>query len=146
MHQTYMKLALEQAKLAYAAGEVPIGAVLVQDNTVISQAYNQTITLNDPSAHAEILCIRAACDTLKNHRLLNTTLYITLEPCIMCYGAIIQARIPHIVFGASDIKNGVFTQQRLPKKLSLNHSPQFTDHILHQDCQAILNQFFQQKR
>ena len=141
-----MKLALEQAKLAYAAGEVPIGAVLVQDNTVISQAYNQTITLNDPSAHAEILCIRAACDTLKNHRLLNTTLYITLEPCIMCYGAIIQARIPHIVFGASDIKNGVFTQQRLPKKLSLNHSPQFTDHILHQDCQAILNQFFQQKR
>lgn len=145
-HQDYMKLALEQALIAKDQGEVPIGGIIVIDNQVIALGFNQTITLNDPTAHAEILCIRQACHVTKNHRLSQATLYITLEPCIMCYGAIVQSRISHVVFGASDSKSGAFTKTNLTQQLGLNHRPEFTDNVMALECQQLLQRFFQDKR
>ena len=146
MHIAYMKLALEQAKLAQEKNEVPIGAVLVVDDEVISKQHNQTITNKDPTAHAEILCIREACLLQNNHRLTNATLYITLEPCIMCYGAIIQSRVKHVVYGAIDPKSGVFSKPHLINHLNLNHHPQSTSAILAKESQALLQSFFQERR
>lgn len=145
-HQDYMKLALEQALIAKDQGEIPIGSILVVDNQVIAKGFNQTITLKDPTAHAEIQCIRQACHQLGNHRLPEATLYITLEPCIMCYGAIIQARINHVVFGASDPKSGSFSKGNLTQILGLNHRPEFTDNIMEPACRELLQSFFAQKR
>ena len=102
----YMQEALKQAELAQAMGEVPVGAVLVLDGQIIARAHNQNITLKDPSAHAEIMVLRAAGALLNNHRLLNTQLYVTLEPCLMCLGAIVHARVDKLIFGASDPKTG----------------------------------------
>jgi len=105
--EKWMALAIEQAKLAEKINEVPVGAVLVQDNQLIASAHNQPISNNDPTAHAEIQLLRAAGKKLNNYRLPNTTLYVTLEPCTMCLGAMIHARISRIVFGAYDQKTGV---------------------------------------
>ena len=107
IHEYYMQFAIEQARLAEAIDEVPVGAVLVQDNTIIVSSHNQPITNNDPTAHAEIQLLRAAGKTLNNYRLPNTTLYVTLEPCTMCLGAMIHARVSRVVFGAYDQKTGV---------------------------------------
>jgi tRNA(adenine34) deaminase len=101
-----MQEALRQAELAQAMGEVPVGAVLVLNDQIIARAHNQNITLNDPSAHAEIMVLRAAGALLNNYRLLHTQLYVTLEPCLMCLGAIVHARVGRVVFGASDPKTG----------------------------------------
>jgi tRNA(adenine34) deaminase len=106
-HEKWMKLALEQARLAQAMSEVPVGAVLVQDDQLIASTHNQPISNNDPTAHAEIQLLRAAGKQLNNYRLPNTTLYVTLEPCTMCLGAMIHARVSRIVFGAYDQKTGV---------------------------------------
>ncbi|HIF46860.1 tRNA adenosine(34) deaminase TadA, partial [Candidatus Thioglobus sp.] len=105
--EKWMALAIEQALLAQAIDEVPVGAVLVQDNQLIASAHNQPISTNDPTAHAEIQLLRAAGKKLNNYRLPNTTLYVTLEPCTMCLGAMIHARISRVVFGAYDEKTGV---------------------------------------
>jgi tRNA(adenine34) deaminase len=104
--EKFMAHALALAELAYARDEVPVGAVLVHDDIIIGESYNQPITLHDPSAHAEILAIRAAAKAIKNYRLINTTLYVTLEPCVMCIGAMIHARIQRLVFAATDPKTG----------------------------------------
>ena len=102
----YMQRAIELARHAEAEGEVPVGALIVYDDKIIAEGWNTPITGNDPTAHAEIKALRAAADTIKNYRLLDTTLYVTLEPCVMCAGAIIHARVKRVVFGATDPKTG----------------------------------------
>lgn len=144
--QTWMTLALEEAKKAKQLDEVPIGAVITGPDGLVAATHNQTITQNNPCAHAEILAITQASQATGNHRLTEHTLYITLEPCMMCYGAIIQARIPHVVFGAYDKRTGVFSTPKLSSLLNLNHHPEFTGGILETQCQTLLTDFFNEKR
>lgn len=143
----WMKQALLCAKQAEEANEIPVGAVLVRDNQIIAKGWNQMITLNDPSAHAEIMAIRAAGEHIQNYRLLDTTLYVTLEPCIMCAGALIHARITRLVFGARDYKTGasgsfidIFHQP------GLNHYIDVASGILAEECSLQLSQFFKRRR
>ncbi|MFZ0219664.1 MAG: tRNA adenosine(34) deaminase TadA [Candidatus Aquirickettsiella sp.] len=142
---TYMQEALKAAERAEMSGEVPVGAVLVLNNQIIASAYNQTLTHCDPTAHAEILLLQQAAKQLKNHRLLDTSLYVTLEPCLMCVGAMIQARIKRVVFGAYDPQCGVITTQ-LHRLKGLNHSFNVTDGVLAEACAEKLQQFFKRKR
>lgn len=145
-HEYWMRLAIEQATSAANLGEVPIGAVIIQNDTLLAKNHNRTITNTDPTAHAEVLCIRDACQQLKNHRISNSTLYITLEPCIMCLGAIIQSRIKTIVYSAADTKTGVFSNQLSTRTLSLNHHPEHLGGILSAESAALLNTFFSDRR
>ena len=146
-HEYYMQLAIEQARLAEAIDEVPVGAVLVQDNQLITSAHNQPISTNDPTAHAEILLLRAAGKQLKNYRLPNTTLYVTLEPCTMCLGAMIHARISRVVFGAYDQKTGVCGScTDLSTSQCFNHSIKIEGGVLTNDCKQLLQQFFKNRR
>lgn len=142
----YMQQALKAADDAEMCGEVPVGAVLVQNQKIIGTAYNQTITRCDPTAHAEILLLRLAAKQLKNHRLLDTTLYVTLEPCLMCLGAMLQARIKRLVFGAYDRRLGAIANLHLLKTKGLNHSFELTDGLLARRCAEKLQLFFKQKR
>jgi len=143
----YMRLALETARRALAQGEVPIGAVLVRDGQVVVQAHNFRETWQDPTAHAEIIAIREAATQLGTWRLTGTTLYVTLEPCAMCIGAIIQARITRLVFGAMDPKAGacgsIFD---LPAEARLNHRVQVIGGVLEQDSQELMQSFFRNLR
>ncbi len=143
----WMALALQQAKLAEQINEVPVGAVLVKDNQLITSAYNQPIQNNDPTAHAEIQLLRKAGAQLNNYRLLNTVLYVTLEPCTMCLGAIIHARISKLVFGAYDQKTGVCGScQNLTNSDCFNHSIEVQGGVLANECRQLLQQFFKQRR
>src|SRR6266581_5556702 len=118
----FMQAALEEARSAAAAGEVPIGAVLAHDGKIVARSGNRTIRSNDPTAHAEIFVLREAARLLGNYRLAGTTLYVTIEPCCMCAGAIIQARVPRLVYGADDPKGGVFRSCfEILSNSSLNH-------------------------
>ncbi len=140
-------MALGEAEKALLAGEVPVGAVVVADGEVLAAAHNSTITLNDPSAHAEILAIRRAGERLKNYRLPGTTLYVTLEPCIMCAAAILQARMARVVFGADDPKNGgVSSLYRILADRRLNHQADALGGVLREACGEILSRFFREKR
>lgn len=141
----YMQRALKTAELAEMSGEVPIGAVLVMNNTIICTAYNQTLAHCDPTAHAEVLLLQQAAKQLKNHRLVESTVYVTLEPCLMCVGAMIQARIKRLVFGAYDSRFGVIMSQWQLLK-GLNHTFDFTDGLLAETCAEKLQQFFKHKR
>jgi len=142
-----MKIALQQAEIAEKNGEVPVGALLVTQDGQEFAAHNAPISLNDASAHAEIRAIRTACKAVKNYRLVNSTLYITLEPCLMCTGAIIHARIGRIVYGAVDAKTGaVESLYQLLSDSRLNHQPVFTGGILADECGAILKRFFTKLR
>ena len=142
-----MKLALEQAQMAAAAGEIPIGAVLCMGDRVLAAAHNRPISLQDPSAHAEMLAIRQGAAALKNYRLTKTTLYVTLEPCPMCTGLLVQARIGRLVFGAADPKSGaVASLYQILGDRRLNHSVSVTRGILKEACAEILSGFFQEKR
>jgi len=142
-----MELALEQALLAREEGEVPVGAVLIRGREVLSAAYNRPIGESDPSAHAEMLAIRIAASKLGNYRLTGTTLYVTLEPCIMCAGAMIQARIGRLVYGAADSKSGAVTSlYKLLGDARLNHQIDVTGGILKENCAEILSGFFRGKR
>jgi tRNA(adenine34) deaminase len=143
----FMKIALEEAREAYRFGEVPVGAVLVLDGNILVQAHNSPITKNDPSAHAEMLVLRQAGEKIGNYRLTGAELYVTLEPCVMCAGAIVQARLARVIFGARDPKCGaagslynILTDERL------NHQVEITEGILREECGEILSRFFQQKR
>jgi tRNA(adenine34) deaminase len=140
-----MQQALKAADHAALCGEIPVGAVLVLNKQIICTAYNQTITHCDPTAHAEVLLLQQAAKQLKNHRLLESTLYVTLEPCLMCVGAMIQARIKRLVFGAYDPRFGVMTAQ-LHRLKGLNHTFDFTDGLLAEACAEKLQQFFKHKR
>jgi tRNA(adenine34) deaminase len=145
--ERWMREALSQAEKAQAAGEVPVGAVIVMNDQLLSTACNSPISLHDPSAHAEILAIRAAAATIGNYRLADTTIYVTLEPCLMCAGAIIHARIARLVYGASDPKNGAAESlYRVFEDRRLNHVVAVQGGILAAECGEILSGFFRHKR
>lgn len=146
-HEYWMQRALELAELAEAKGEVPIGAVLVKDKAIIGEGYNQVIALNDPSAHAEILALRDSATKLGNYRLPNSTLYVTIEPCSMCAGAIVHARVKHLVFGAKEPKAGVVVSQScFFEEEYLNHKTNYQGGVLEQACSHKMSNFFKQKR
>ena len=143
----WMRHALELAAKAEAAGEVPVGAVLVQGDNLLAEGWNRPIGGNDPTAHAEILCLRAAGAALENYRLANTALYVTLEPCLMCVGAIIHARVARLVYGAADPKSGAVSSVCRGFELpGLNHSVQSDGGVLADDCGEVLRAFFRQRR
>jgi len=143
----FMRLALEQAKLAARADEVPVGAVIVKDGQVVAAAHNRNILEFDPSAHAEIACLRQAGQVLQNHRLTGCTLFATIEPCAMCAGALVHARIERLVFGALDPKAGaVSSVMKVLEHPALNHRVQVTAGVLAEECSAILQDFFRQRR
>ena len=145
--ERWMRLALEQAKQAESEGEVPVGAVVVIDDKVIGQGRNQTLGLHDPSAHAEIMAMREAGKTLFNYRIPGSTLYVTLEPCIMCAGAILHARVERVVFGARDEKTGaVGSIANLLENPLANHRCRVTAGILPEPSRLLLGNFFQQRR
>jgi tRNA(adenine34) deaminase len=143
----FMQAALEEARAAGDAGEVPIGAVLIHDGRILARSGNRTILDNDPTAHAEIVVLREAARLLGNYRLADTTLYVTIEPCSMCAGAIIQARVLRLVYGADDPKSGavrscfeIFSHPRL------NHQVEITSGVLAGDCATVIQSFFAQRR
>ena len=147
LDRQFMQQALSQAKLAAAAGEVPVGAVLVRDGQVISTGFNRPITNSDPSAHAEMMALRAAASDEANYRLPGTTLYVTLEPCTMCAGAMLHARVDRVVFGATDPKTGaagsvlnVFSEKQI------NHQTQVEGGIMSEECGQVLRDFFKERR
>jgi tRNA(adenine34) deaminase len=147
MHEAYMRLALEEARAALAEEEVPIGAIIVRENRVLAAAHNQREQLHDPTAHAEMIAITQAAAALACWRLDGCTLYATLEPCPMCAGAILQARISTVVYGAADPKAGaVRTLFSLLDDPRLNHRCQIVPGVLAEPCGQILSQFFQQQR
>ncbi|MBW6521746.1 MAG: tRNA adenosine(34) deaminase TadA [Desulfoarculaceae bacterium] len=143
----FMQIALEQARQAALMGEVPVGAVLVHGATLLAAAANRPIGTNDPTAHAEILVIREAAGKTENYRLVETTLYVTLEPCIMCMGAILHARIQRLVFGALDPKTGA-AQSRYTIGVDglLNHRLEIAGGILGAECSMMLKDFFKERR
>ncbi len=145
--QSMMSLALEEAERAYDEGEVPVGAVLTFGEEVIARGHNRSISLADPTAHAEILTLRMAGKWIGNYRLSGATLYVTLEPCLMCAGAILQARLTRLVFGAFDPKAGaVATLYQVLQDKRLNHSVEITVGIHKERCGEILSRFFREKR
>ena len=146
--ENYMEIALAEAKKAGQIGEVPIGAVLVAENgEVISAAHNQTIRLVDPTAHAEILALRESASKLSNYRLLNTSLYVTVEPCIMCMGAIVHARVKRIIYGANDPKWGAAgSLYNFSEDVRLNHRVEIIKGVRDEECRELIQAFFRAKR
>jgi tRNA(adenine34) deaminase len=143
----FMQAALSEAQSAAAAGEVPIGAVIVFEGKILARSGNRTIRDNDPTAHAEIIVLREAARLLGNYRLAGTTLYVTIEPCSMCAGALIQARVPRLVYGADDPKGGaVRSCFGILSDLRLNHQVEVTSGVRAVDCAAIIQTFFASRR
>lgn len=143
----WMRHALELAERASNIGEVPVGAVLVKDDVLIAEGWNCPIGTNDPTAHAEIMALRAAGVRLGNYRLVDTVLYVTLEPCVMCMGAIVHARVKRLVFGAPDPKRGaVCSALQLADTEFLNHKVEYRGGVLEEDCGLLLRRFFQERR
>jgi tRNA(adenine34) deaminase len=143
-----MELALAEARRAWAIQEVPVGAVLVSSSgEVLAAAHNRTIAERDPSAHAEILALRAAARKLQNYRLLNTTLYVSIEPCIMCMGAVVHARVARLVYGASDPKWGAAgSLYNLAADPRLNHQVEIVAGVCEVECRRLIQDFFRSKR
>lgn len=147
LHQNFMMQALKLAEIAYDQGEVPIGAVVVKDGRIIGKGYNQTEMLKDPTAHAEMLAISSACATLNNKYLEECTLYVTLEPCPMCSGAIVWSKIQRVVFGAMDEKSGSCGSLfNIASNSNLNHRAEIIQGVLELDSQFLLKEFFASKR
>jgi tRNA(adenine34) deaminase len=143
----FMKEALAQAQAAYCCGEVPVGAVLVREGNILARAHNSPIANNDPSAHAEMLVLRQVAEKTGNYRLAGTELYVTLEPCIMCAGAIVHARVERVIFGARDPKCGaVVSLYNIFNDKRLNHQVRITEGILQEECGEIISRFFREKR
>ena len=147
LDRQFMQQAIEQAKLAAVAGEVPVGAVVVRNGEVISKAFNKPISTHDPSAHAEMLALRAAALSEENYRLPGTTVYVTLEPCAMCSGAMLHARVDRIVYGATDPKTGaagsvldIFSTKQI------NHQTHVQGGVMGDECGQILRDFFKERR
>jgi len=146
-HEHFMRMALREAEQAYAEDEVPVGAVIVHGGDVIASAHNQREQLKDPTAHAEMIAITQAAESLGSWRLDECVLYVTLEPCPMCAGAIVQARIPWVVYGAADPKAGaVDSLFQLLRDPRLNHRCLTSNNVLSRECGEILSRFFQAKR
>jgi tRNA(adenine34) deaminase len=145
--EKWMEIAIQEALIAETENEVPVGAILVKDSKLIARTHNQPIFKNDPCAHAEIQLLRAAGREINNYRLINTTIYVTLEPCIMCLGAIINARVSKIVFGAYDLKTGACGSCiNLTNAKCFNHKIDVKGGVLENKCKAILQRFFKNRR
>jgi tRNA(adenine34) deaminase len=146
-HEAFMRAAIEQAQLGLAAGEVPIGAVLVVDDEIVSRAFNQPIGSVDPTAHAEVLVLRDAARTRGNYRLTDAIVYVTVEPCLMCVGALVHARVREVVYGAAEPKTGALVStMRALDSPGLNHRFSVVGGILEDDCRDLMQRFFQEKR
>jgi len=145
-HEIFMRRALEEARRAREAGEVPVGAVVVSDGTVVGAGFNRPIGAHDPTAHAEIEALRAAGQALRNYRLSGATLYATVEPCLMCVGAIVHARIGTVVYGVPDPKGGAVRSLLEVGRLPLNHRFEAVEGVLAEECRALLQGFFREKR
>jgi tRNA(adenine34) deaminase len=142
-----MGAALEQARLGLAAGEVPIGAVAVSGGEIVARAFNQPIAACDPTAHAEVLVLREAARRTSNYRLADATVYVTVEPCLMCVGALVHARVREVVFGATEPKSGALVSTvRAHEAPGLNHRFAVTGGVLEADCRDLIQQFFRDKR
>ena len=146
-HDTFMRAALDEARRGFAAGEVPVGAVVVLNSEIVGRGFNQPIGSDDPTAHAEIVAMRAAALALGNYRLVGTTLYVTIEPCLMCVGAMVHARVETLVFGAPEPKAGaVVSSCRAHELPSLNHRIEVVGGVLEEDCRAVIQEFFRTRR
>jgi tRNA(adenine34) deaminase len=143
----FMRAALAQAELAWRAGEVPVGAVVVCAGEIIGRGFNQPIMSHDPTTHAEVVALRAAAKHRKNYRLVDCELYVTLEPCMMCVGAMLHARVRRVVFGAMEPKSGVVGSiLNLPAEPKLNHHADFIGGVLAEECGNMLKAFFAERR
>jgi len=142
----FMRLALEEAERARTAGEVPVGAVVVLDDAVVGRGYNHPIDARDPTAHAEVVALRAAGLAVGNYRLTGSTLYATVEPCLMCVGAIVHARVGRVVYGVVDPKGGAVRSILDVSTLALNHRFEVDEGVLADDCREILQAFFRERR
>ena len=146
-HDDYMRLALAQAAQARDAGEVPVGAVVVLDGVVVGAGFNQPIAATDPTAHAELVAMRAAAALLKNYRLTGATMYVTVEPCLMCVGAMVHARIGTLVFGAIEPRSGAIVSMTSAHEFpGLNHRLEAIGGVLEDECRAIIQDFFRERR
>lgn len=146
-HEYFMSIAIDMAKKSFSFDEVPVGAIIVQNNEIIGRGYNSNITSNDPTAHAEINAIRDASQYLNNYRLNDCNIYVTLEPCTMCLGAIFHSRIKNLFFGASDFKTGVCGGYiDLTKNKEINHHCQVVGGILSDESSSLIKKFFKNKR
>ena len=146
-HELFMRMALARAADAALAGEVPVGAVVVLDGAVLGEGFNQPISTSDPTAHAEVIAIRAAARAIGNYRLTGATLYVTVEPCLMCVGAMVHARIGLVVFGALEPKAGALQSMTNAHELpTLNHRLNILGGVLADDSRALLQKFFQDRR
>lgn len=146
-NEKWMRHALMLAEKAKAQNEIPVGAVLVKNDQIIGEGWNQSITLNDPTAHAEIMAIRDAGNRMNNYRLIDSTLYVTLEPCCMCSGALVHARIAKVVYGASDFKTGaVDSVMKLLTHESHNHRVESQGDVCQPECSEALSNFFKARR
>ena len=146
-HEHWMRHALTLARRAWEEGEVPVGAVLVHNNQVIGEGWNRSIGPHDPTAHAEIMALRQGGLVLQNYRLLETTLYVTLEPCVMCAGAMVHGRIGNLVFGARDAKTGAIgSLMDVVGHPGMNHQVMVTEGVLAEECSAMLSDFFRARR
>jgi tRNA(adenine34) deaminase len=142
-----MEGALEQARRARDAGEVPIGAVLTLDGTIVARGFNRPISSNDPTAHAEVVAIREAAAATGNYRLAGATLYVTVEPCLMCVGALIHARVREVVYGAAEPRSGALVSAVAASELpGLNHRLAFRGGVLEDECRDLIQQFFRERR
>jgi tRNA(adenine34) deaminase len=142
-----MSRALELARAAEAAGEVPVGAVVVKDGVIVGEGWNRPISTNDPTAHAEIIALRAAAQKLGTYRLLDTTLYVTLEPCAMCAGAMVHARVKRLVFANTDLRAGAAgTIFNIVQHSALNHRMEVTGGVMEEECREMLRGFFAARR
>jgi tRNA(adenine34) deaminase len=146
-HEDGMRLALAEAEKALAADEVPIGAVIVFDGRVVGAGFNRPISSVDPTAHAEIVALRAAARSIANYRLTGATMYVTVEPCLMCVGALVHARVGQVVFGAPEPKAGALGSAfSVHESTRLNHRLEVTGGVLEEECRALMQQFFEQRR
>ena len=145
-HERFMRLALAQAALGQAAGEVPVGAVVVLDGEVAGRGYNRPVGSSDPTAHAEVLALREAARGRGNYRLPGATLYVTVEPCLMCVGAIVHARVATVVYGVDDPKGGAVRSLLDPNALPLNHRFETVEGVLADECRQVLQAFFRARR
>jgi tRNA(adenine34) deaminase len=145
--ERFMSAAVELARRAGEAGEVPVGAVAVREGCLVGAGWNSPISRNDPTAHAEMLALREAGQTIGNYRLEDVTLYVTLEPCVMCAGALVQARVRRLVFGVRDLRfGGVRGKFRLADSELLNHRVDVAEGVLAAECMALLQEFFRRRR
>jgi len=145
--EQFMEIAFLEAKKAKKVNEIPVGAIIVLNGQIIERGHNQSISTDDPTSHAEINVIRNAAKKIGNYRLTGATLYVTLEPCAMCFGAIIHARIKRLIFGAYDLKTGVCGSSiKLHEQKCFNHSPEVKGGVLKEDCSLLLKDFFKERR